>query len=63
MMTVERGGIHRILESDRIYRFVQRLLGGYRDVVGGVFGLEHTEAAHMTGRLRVPYDHALVQAR
>lgn len=40
-----------------------RTLGGYRDLVGGVFGLEHTEVAHVTGRLRVPYDHALVQAR
>lgn len=40
-----------------------RTLEGYRDLVGAVFGIDRTEVRHLTGRLRVPYDHALVQAR
>lgn len=39
-----------------------RTLAGYRDLVGEVFGMDRTEVRHLSGRLRVPYDHALVQA-
>ncbi len=40
-----------------------RTLIGYRDLVGTVFEQDRIQVRHLTGRLRVPYDHALVEAR